>query len=347
GYQQDRYTLRTRTSNIAGNWIADAPGSLVNDIGGNSGTRSLYAQDSWAFAPAWRTVLGARAENWSTSDGYTTFGVGNAANTHYNTRSETFVSPKAALSYQWSDDTVLKGSVGRAVRFPTVSELYGATSTTNSLYINDPNLKPEKSWTTELSAEKTLGVGTLRATLFAEDTLDSLYSQTTFDAVANKNVSRVQNVDHIQTQGLEFSFDGENVWKKGLDLSGSLTYTDSTILANIGFVSVPGDTIGKRQPNIPYWRATALASYRWDSQWTSSLGLRYSGQQFRTLNNIDTNGYTYQGVSEYFTLDLRVRYQVSKQVSAAFGIDNLNNYQYWNFHPYPQRSYTAEIKWDL
>ena len=61
----------------------------------------------------------------------------------------------------------------------------------------------------------------------------------------------------------------------------------------------------------------------------------------------DTNGYTYQGVSEYFTMDLRARYQVSKQLSASFGIDNLNNEQYWNFHPYPQRSYSAEIKWNL
>jgi len=29
------------------------------------------------------------------------------------------------------------------------------------------------------------------------------------------------------------------------------------------------------------------------------------------------------------------------------GIDNVNNYQYWNFHPYPQRTYVAEVKVDL
>ncbi len=37
----------------------------------------------------------------------------------------------------------------------------------------------------------------------------------------------------------------------------------------------------------------------------------------------------------------------ARQWSAAAGIDNLNNYAYWNFHPYPQRSYTAELKFDL
>jgi len=46
-------------------------------------------------------------------------------------------------------------------------------------------------------------------------------------------------------------------------------------------------------------------------------------------------------------VDVRVRYQISRQWSAAFGIDNLNNEQYWNFHPYPQRTYTAQLRFDL
>jgi iron complex outermembrane receptor protein len=277
----------------------------------------------------------------------TTFGVGNPANTSYAQRSENFISPKLALSYEWMSDTVLKASVGRAVRMPTVSELYGATSTTNSQYINDPNLKPEKSVTLELSAEKDFGNGALRFTFFRENTQDSLYSQTTFDSVANKNVSRVQNIGRILTNGLEVAYNGTDVVKKGLDLSGSITYADSVIKENTGFVAVAGDTIGKQQPNIPKWRATALASYRLDQHWSASLGARYSGVQFRTLNNGDVNGYTYQGVSEYFTTDVRVRYVVNKQWTASVGIDNLNNYQYWNFHPYPNRSYVAELKFDL
>ena len=46
-------------------------------------------------------------------------------------------------------------------------------------------------------------------------------------------------------------------------------------------------------------------------------------------------------------VDLRLRYQIDRQWSAAFGIDNLNNEQYWNFHPYPQRTYTAQLRFDL
>lgn len=346
GYQQDSYKLHSLVSNT-GNWIAGDPTTLSNEIGGNTALRSLYGQDSWAFDPKWKTVLGARVENWTADNGFTTFGVGNAANAQYASRNESFLSPKAALSYQWADDLVVKGSVGRAVRMPTVSELYGATSTTNSQYINDPNLRPEKSWTTELTAEKDFGSSLLRVTYFLEDVRDSLYSQSIVDTTANKTVSRVQNVGRILTNGMEVAFNGDDVFTKGLDLSGSVTYTDSQIMENDGFVAVAGDTIGKRQPNIPLWRATALASYRMDEHWSTSLGARYSGPQFRTLNNADVNGYTYQGVSEFFTTDLRVRYAEGKRWSASFGIDNLNNYQYWNFHPYPNRSYVFELKADM
>lgn len=348
GVQQDSYKLSYVTSNIAGNYLNDPAGSLASAVGGKTQLRSLWAQDTWAFANRWKAVLGLRAEHWSASDGFTNFSA--TSSQRYGDRTLNDLSPKAALSYQWQPDTVLKASLGRAVRYPTVAELYGATSTTNSLFINDPNLRPEKSWTGELSAEKDLGNGLLRATLFAEDVRDSLYTQSILGlnpANPSQSISRVQNVGRIGTQGLEVAYSGNDVFTRGLSLNASVTYADSIIKENAGFVVTPGDTIGKRQPNIAKWRATALATYRFDEAWTASLGARYAGPQFRTLNNSDVNGFTYMGVSKYFTTDLRVRWQVDKQWSAAFGIDNLNNYKYWNFHPYPQRSYSFTLKYDL
>lgn len=43
------------------------------------------------------------------------------------------------------------------------------------------------------------------------------------------------------------------------------------IKENAGCVTVAGDTLGKQQPNIPKWRATSLASYRFDEHWRASL----------------------------------------------------------------------------
>lgn len=346
GAQQDRYRLDYLTSGIAGNWRTDAPGPLASDGGGQTLLRSLWGQDAWRFAADWKAVLGLRAEQWTASRGRTRIPAG-GVDTDWPGRSEEHLSPKAAVAWQWRPDTVLKASLGRAVRHPTVAELYGATSTANAQFINDANLRPERSWTGELTAQKDVAVGLLRLTFFAEDTRDALYSQTSFDTAANRNVTRVSNVDRIATQGLELAFGGENVLLRGLDLSGGITYAHSVIKENAGFVSVPGDTLGKRQPNIPRWRASMLAAYRWTSEWSTSVGARYSGPQFRTLDNSDVNGFSYMGVSKFFVVDLRAQWKATEHVTAAFGIDNANNDKYWNFHPYPQRSYVAELKADF
>lgn len=342
GAQQDHYRLRYQTSNIAGNWLGDGASTLASEVGGRTQLQSFYAQDTWRFAPLWRAVLGLRSEHWQASDGLTRFSA--SSSTGHPGRNEHFLSPKGALSWQLSADAFLKYAIGRAVRMPTVNELYGATSTTNAQYINDPNLRPEKSWTQELSYERTLDRHQWRLTAFAEDTRDGIYSQTVFDSAANRNISRVQNVGHIVTRGLEAVYNGYPLWLSGLDVSASVTYADSTIRENEGFVTTPGDTLGKRQPNIPRWRATLLAAYRWNAKWSSTVAVRHSGKQFNTLNNSDTNSHAYMGVSPFTTVDVRARWQIDPRWTAAFGIDNLTHQTYWNFHPYPQRSYTAELK---
>lgn len=340
GYQRDQYALRILKSNISGNWLNDSAGSLNTDVGGKTRTQSLYAQDTWAFAARWKTVLGARLEQWQAFDGFTRNG---SSSLDYADRKDAYVSPKGALAFQATSTVVLKASLGRAVRMPTVNELYGATSGVLTI-LNDPNLKPEKSWTSELSYEQDFGTVLLRATGFYEVVRDSLYSERT--AVGSSVITRIVNVGKIATPGVELSVQSDDMID-GLDISGSLTYADSRIKENDGYVSVPGDTIGKYQPRVPMWRASALLNYRFSEQWNAAYGLRYSGKQYSTLDNSDPNGFAYQGASRFFTTDLRVRYRVNRQWTAAVGVDNLNNDKYWNFHPYPQRTYSAELNWDL
>lgn len=159
--------------------------------------------------------------------------------------------------------------------------------------------------------------------------------------------SSVQNIERIRTLGLEAYLEAGDVALPGLDVQASVTYADSTIVANSGYVSVPGDTIGKQQPRVPRWRASLLLSWRATDELSASFGARYGSPQYGSLNNADPNGYAYQGFSPYFTTDLRLRWRLDRRLSAALGIDNLNNYEYWNFHPYPQRTYIAELRYDL
>ncbi|ROZ79045.1 TonB-dependent receptor [Ramlibacter sp. WS9] len=331
GLHGDTYRLRS-IENATSDWIAGSPGAMNQSSSGETRLTSLYAQDTWKIAPEWKAVLGARFEQWRASA---------PAATPVDRR-ESHVSPKFALAYQASERWVLKASAGRAVRMPTVSELFQRGTTSAGVAVtNDPNLKPERSWTSELTAERDLGKGLLRLTAFFERTRDALYSQT--NVTVTPNVTSVQNVDEIRTRGLELAHQEADVWVKGLELASSLTWTDSIVTRNAKFPA----SVGQWQPRIPRWRASAVATWRPDDKWSYTLGARYSGRQYSTLDNSDANGFAYQGASKYFTADVRVRYQISPNWSAAFGIDNLNNYNYWNFHPYPQRTYSAELKFDL
>ncbi len=345
GVQYEKYRLHISKQNLSRQWQQETQGQLLNEVGGKVDSTAWYVQDRWQLHENWLAVLGLRYENWRAEQGYTRFS--SSKSIYYPARHEHAFSPKAAIAYQWHSDTVLKASLGRAVRAPTVAELYGATSSINSQYLNDPAIAPEKSWTGEISLEKEWANSSLRVTVFRENVRDALYTQTIFDAAAKANISRVQNITRILTNGVELTYNTSELALPGLSLSANATYADSRIKENAGFVNTAGDTIGKRQPRVPVWRASALLSYQFLRTASIAFGMRYSGQQFGTLNNADVNGFAYQGSSQYFTTDLRLRYAINKEWSAAFGIDNLNNYQYWNFHPYPQRSYVAELKYAL
>ncbi|MCE3261946.1 MAG: tonB-dependent Receptor Plug domain protein [Pseudoduganella sp.] len=337
GYQRAAYKLST-IERATSDWLAGTAGARNQSFSGRTSIDSLYLQDTWKLAADWKTVLGARLEHWEGRDGETA----NASKlVRHARRSENYVSPKAALAYQAGEDWTIKASTGRAVRMPTVSELYqGGINNAGTLINNDPNLKAERSWTTELSAERLSGNSALRLTAFFERTSDALYSQT--NVLVTPNVTNVQNVELIRTHGLEGAWSNENVLLQGLDMQASVTWTDSKIERNRQFPA----SVGKWQPRIPEWRASAVATYRVNDKLSATLAARYSGKQYSTLDNSDINGFAYQGASKYFTVDARLRYRFDQRWSAAFGIDNANNYKYWNFHPYPQRSYTAEVKFD-
>jgi len=351
GLQQDSYRWRQRVSDVA-DWISGAPTALFTAFSGRTELRSAYAQDAWSLSPALKAVLGLRAEEWRASEGSKTASPASSGKTlGFATRVARALSPKAALGVEINSDWTAKLSTGRAVRFPTAGELYqGGVSASGAYVPNDPvtnpDLKPERGWTSELSLGWTNGTRQqLRGTLFFEATRDALYAQAA--VIEGKSVTSTQNIARMRTVGMELSYQGSDLLTKGLELIASLTYADSKILANEGFVALPGDTNGKQQPRVPKWRASALLSYQLTPALSASYGLRYSGRQYGTLNNSDPNGFAYQGFSKFFTTDVRMQWQLNKQWTLAGGIDNLNNYQYWNFHPYPQRTFHAELAFSL
>ena len=349
GAHYDRYTLATPTWNTS-NWISGGNGTLASDSRGKTETSALWAQDVWRFSPGLKATLGARYEWWRAFDGYnysTSGGTGFAVNQPQITNSG--LSPKASLAWALSDDWLATLSSGRALRFPTVGELY-QNVLLNGVYLQaNPNLKPEKVWSTELAIERQLaeGQGKWRLSLFEERVSDALISQTS--TIGNGVASFTQNVDRTRQRGIEAAFERNNLLLRGFSLNGSVAWVDARILQNNGYVATTAGatSVGKRTPYVPEWRATLVASYKPDDRWTYTLAGRYSGRVYATVDNTDVNTHTYQGFDGYTVFDARVRYRIDTHWSAALGVDNLTNRDYFLFHPFPQRTAFVELKYDF
>ncbi|MES2636775.1 MAG: TonB-dependent receptor, partial [Pseudomonadota bacterium] len=344
GYHIDHYSLRSDTNTTA-DWSVGNKGALFATSRGETQTQALYVQDKWQLDPKWALTLGARQEYWQASDGrnQTTTNAGFQTSQYQDESDEKF-SPKISLSFEPQPAWGFRASVGQAYRFPTVGELYQQVVNGTSLVQNNPDLKTEEVISGEFTAERRFANGLIRASLFTENKYDALISQTVTTGAncLGTQCTFIQNIDHVRTRGIELSTEWQDVLLHGLDLLANLTLTEAEVLrnhANRGFE-------GNKPLRIPKSMLKAVATYHQGNHLTYSLGARYSGRQYNMLDNSDSNPDTFGGASKFFFVDVKVNYQFADKFTASVGVDNLNNYQAYTFHPYPQRTGYLQLKLD-
>lgn len=339
GYHYDQHTLNDRTYSNT-NWLAGNATTISSGNTGKTETQGFYVQDAIQMGQDMKLTLGLRQEQWRAFSGTTTNST--PTTVAYPERKENFTSPKLSLAWVATEDWLLRGSLSRAARFPTVTELFQGSISGTSIINNDPDLKPEKILAGELAAERDLGgAGNLRISLFQDDVTDYLTRQT--DTTVSPSVTNIQNVDKVRVRGVETSMQQRNAFMQRLDLTGSVTFADSKILAN---TKNPA-SVGKEMIRIPDWRATLAATWHHNDEMDFTLAGRYSGKQFNLLDNSDTNGDVYGGVSRFFVMDAKFNYKFDKRLSMSVGVDNLNNEKYYAAHPYTQRTWIVQVKGSL
>jgi iron complex outermembrane receptor protein len=362
GLHADRYYLNNPTYQTP-TWNAgpDSTNSLYSDGVGNTRTFALWAQDAWRLAPMLKLTLGGRLEDWRAYDGFnvltTTDNVvgsptnGNIITSRSQVQPELGAarfSPKASLAFEPSREWLATASIGQASRFPTVAELYQAvTASDQNLAIPNPNLRPESVLSEEIAIERRFVDGKVRLSFFNENVHDALISQlTSLNDGTTRTATFTTNVEATRARGVELAARKDNVGFHGLETFGSVTYTDARIVSDPSFVSTIGSTsaVGKRVPNIPLWRVTAGATYRPNAYWAFTAALRYSSKQYSTLDNTDTVQNVFQAFDPFTVVDLRALYKFSETATASFGIDNVGNAKYTLFHPFPQRTYLADVR---
>jgi iron complex outermembrane receptor protein len=337
GAHEDVFGLKNPRYALA-DWRSGAAGALQGVNRGRTRTRALWAQDVWSLAPAVKLTLGGRFEWWRASGGVN-FSASPPLDVAQPTLSRATFSPKAVLAWSPSDDWTFKASAAVANRFPTVSELYQAVTTGTILSTPNPNLKPERALSSELSAERRWSRAKLRVSLFDERIRNTLLSQTAL--IGTFTASYVQNIDRTRATGVEVVGDARDVMIEGLEISGWATWLDTEVVRDAALPAA----VGKRLPQLPRWRGAVVATYAASERLDLSLGARYSDRAFATIDNSDHYANTYQGFGAFFVVDARVRYQLNPHLSADLAVTNANDRAYFLFHPFPQRSAVLSLKY--
>ncbi|MDB4873866.1 MAG: TonB-dependent receptor [Gemmatimonadetes bacterium] len=346
GAHDDRYTLFNPTYNTPDWTTGTVHSSVATEGDGKTETRALWLQDAWRIVPTLKLTVGGRYEWWHAYDGFNANG--NTKVTQPTLDGSKF-SPKAILAWTATPLWSVTASVGKAYRFATASELYQLVSTGTTFTSPNPNLKPDNVLAAELAVERTFARSRAKVALFQDDVHDAIISQFLPLVPGSPALfSYVSNVDHVRARGVEAVLESNDVFVRGLDFSSSVTYVNARTLALSGQASATapaGSAVGKRLPNIPDWRANFLTTYRPVERLALTLAGRYSGKVYTTLDNADINPNTYQGFSAWFVADAHVNYRVDNHWSTSVGADNLLNRKYFFFHPFPQRTFVASLKY--
>lgn len=339
GLHYDQFKIDSNRYTTA-DWREGTEGALNLQSQGKTRTGALWLQDAWKLAPAITLTVGGRQEWWKAYDGRN-FSLSPAISRDQPELKASRFSPKASLAWTADPHWTVRASFGEAWRFPTVGELYQIV-TSPVAAVPDPNLRPERALSEELAFERHDDHGTLRLSFFNESVKDALISQTGPLNGTGTLATFIQNVDRTRVRGIEVAWDRHDVIK-GVDVLGSVTYADGTTRKDTAFPAA----VGKLLPSVPRWKATFVTTWRPVEKLSLTAAARYSSRMRGALDNSDIIGNTYQGFYKYFVVDLRARYALTEHLTASIGADNVNNDKYFLFHPFPQRSFVAELGWKL
>jgi len=323
-------------------WVNGAEGTLNLVGSGKTRTAALWAQDAWALLPALTLTVGGRYEWWRAYGGTNYSLAPLIGPVRQPTQSAHSFSPKAALAWTIDPHWTARLSFGQAWRFPTVGELYQIV-TTPVASVPNPNLRPERARSEELALERKDSHGSIRLSLFNEVIRDALISQTgPLPVTPVQTGTFVQNVDRTRARGIELAVQRSNVVPR-VDLSGSVTYADAITSKDTAFPAA----VGKLLPSVPRWKASVVGTWRPVDAVALTAAARTASRNYGALDNSDVVGNTYQGFYKYVVVDLRAQVRVADHLEFGIGVDNVNNDRYFLFHPFPQRTFAADVTWRL
>lgn len=273
---------------------------------------ALFAENEWRITKDLALTLGVRQDDHSVFGGAT--------------------SPRAYLVWNSTDQWTFKGGVSKAYRTPGLEQLFegvvGYTGQGKNQTLGNPDLKPERSITSEIGAYfDNLNGFRANATIFNTNFEDAISSQSLDPVVIGGvtiNRSRPINVDEATIRGLELgsSLEFAKDWK----LSANYTYIDSEQKSGIN-AGKPLNSTPKHTVNAKInWQASPALNLWGQAKYT---GERYRLEDTGTSRSKATLG-NYKG---YSLLDIGGNYKVNKSLTFNMAIYNLLDKNFADYYP--------------
>lgn len=244
-----------------------------------------------------------------------------------------------AATYNAADDVRIKAVVGQGYKTPTVNDLYifwemyaKNPGSDGQFYVGNPDLKPEKSLSYELSVEKDWGDrSTVHFGLFRNEVKDLIGTYWTgkmtenypdiYPGVTGDRIMAYENIPEALLQGVELY--GSHRIGKDIYLNAGYTFLDAK-----------DKTAGTRLKDRAKHQVTFGVSYQPENiyAWDLSFDLVSNINYYFNNGDKSTMGNFVYETKDFTIANIMASRHLNKDTKIYLGIDNISNHQ--NFGPY-------------
>jgi len=223
-----------------------------------------------------------------------------------------------------------------------VEELFSQYSAYHAISVANPELQPEDGLHQNVMLERQMMGGYIRVNIFQESIKDVVESQSE-NLPGGLSVRTFIPVDEIDTRGIEFIANLDDLFIDNLDMRFNLVRTDSKIVKNRPDPSIEGNAY----PRMPELRGNLLLTYHISSNWDAGLNYQYASNSFGRNDNLDREEGVFGAQDSYQRLGLKTTYNFNNGFAFGLGVDNLSNEISYVAHPWPGRTYYADVSYDF
>jgi outer membrane receptor protein involved in Fe transport len=262
--------------------------------------------------PAWQLQVTARGDYWKSYDAVRL--EGGFPTQEFEDQEHMTINPKIATRYQLADWVAVRAAAYKAIRFPTINEMYRGFFSGNISFEGNPNLGPEELWGAEAGVDLAFLENralTVKITPFYNYIVDLITSVTKTATLRMR-----ENAATAESRGIEF----DSAYQVSKDLAVTLAY----VFTDSRFVDFYRDRAldGKRVPNVAKHQVST--GLRYSNPWLGTVALRgrFLSNQFGDDRNLDE-------LDSHFVMDASITREVVKGIEAFAFAENVTDERYF------------------